>query len=215
MKTILSVFVISVFLAGCGKSNAKKELAGVGPVKQGPAPAGGTVGGGETGGGATGGGALLPLAVGHEWTYELTGEGTISWCSIPEGGTRSTKVVSFGKEGDVDLFTLEGSFCGATNPLKLAVDGDKVWSHAMGQKYLILDTPVDNGVHHIGNNEYRWTKLGSLTTKAGSFSDCWRTTLLNAPSTTYTDYCRGVGTVGYYLKQGEASVTVTLVKKNF
>ncbi len=204
MKNVFLALALLV-AAGCGKNTVKPGTAGVGGGKDGP------------GVGAKGGDTLMPLAVGNEWTYELSGEGAINWCPIPGDKLRSSKVIGVETKGGERLFTTEGILCGTT-PVKsqMSSQGNKVWSHAMGQKYQILDTPVDGGTFNIATNRYQWKKLGSVSTPAGSFSDCWRSTLLTGAQTTYTDYCRGVGMVTYYIRdlQGN-SVTAKLVKKNF
>ncbi len=198
----------SLLLAvGCGKTTTKDGGNGL-RGKNAP---------GLEGGNANGGGSLLPLAVGNEWTYELTGEGAINWCPIPADKLRSNKVIAVETKGAEQLFTTEGVLCGTTpNKVQISSNGDKVWSHAMGTKYQILDTPVDGGKYNIATNVHQWKRLGNVTTPAGTFSDCWRTTLLNSAQTTYSEYCRGVGMVTYYIKDVQGnSVTAKLSKKNF
>jgi hypothetical protein len=60
-------------------------------------------------------------------------------------------------------------------------------------------------------NTYKWVKAGTVSVKAGKFSDCWKRQDMSPDKGYYEIFCRGVGQVKFH----EAEFDAELDSKNF
>lgn len=209
------VFALGILvLVGCGGSDAGAVI-GVSEGGTSPEPEGGTgmaADGGADGavladGGAASGDAadgsvkdtrIDPIEVGHAWTYNVTVFGFFPACS--NGVFTSNTLQSSTLDGKTALHVQ--SLCKDAGVYKYAVDSDRVYAYLGGSWKVSLDSPVLEGhTWSDGFHDYRWESKGSVTTPAGTFSDCWSATTV-ASYTSYILLCRGVGPVKWHYEDG-------------
>jgi hypothetical protein len=153
-----------------------------------------------------------PIEVGHAWTYNVTVLGFFPACS--NGVFVSNTLQSSSVEGKTALHVQ--SFCPNAGVVKYAVEGDRVYSYIAGDWKTSLDSPVTQGhTWSDGFLDYKWEKKSSITTPAGTFSDCWSATTV-ASYTSYILLCRGVGPVKWHYEDGFGNgYEAVLTAKNF
>jgi hypothetical protein len=225
----LSALVLGSLVVACGGSNNNGDIGGLSGVF----PDSGTdpnaeAGGGPTaeGGGPTGDGGksdggpdgsmkdtrIDPIEVGHAWTYNVTVLGYFPACSngVFVSNTLSTSMV----DGKTALSVQ--SLCENAGVYKYSVDGDRVYAHLNGAWKTSLDAPVADGhTWSDGFVDYKWEAKGSVTTPAGTFSDCWSATTV-ASYTSYILLCRGVGPVKWHYEDGFGNgYEAIMTAKNF
>lgn len=139
--------------------------------------------------------ALLPLAVGRSWTYQVTQLGSYSTCAT---GSQTESVTSQSVVGGRAAFDVS-SWCSASGTNTLSVNGDQVSLYYGGAWNVILDVPVEEGHSWTvyGTIQYTWHDAGTVTVPAGTFTQCWRREQV-VSYTAYTIFCRGVGAVRDY-----------------
>ncbi len=228
----LSALVLGGLVA-CGGSNNNGDIGGPpgsGLADGGPDPSGeagtasGADGGGEGGttdGGGKGDGGIDgsvkdtridPIEVGHAWTYNVSVIGFYPACS--NGVFVSNTLSSSTVDGKTALSVQ--SLCENAGVYKYSVDGDHVYAYLNGAWKTSLDAPVADGhTWSDGFLNYKWESKGSVTTPAGTFSDCWSATTV-ASYTSYIVLCRGVGPVKWHYEDGlGAGYEAILTAKNF
>jgi hypothetical protein len=143
-----------------------------------------------------------PIVVGHSWTYNVTIFGSYPLCTAGshDGVVLGTKMLD-GKPS----FQVQ-SLCPGVGTLDYAVMGDVVQFDYMATWVLALDAPVAEG--------HTWHSAGSVTVPAGTYPDCWKATQ-NVGYEAYTVFCRGVGPVHWYTKNGSNGYEAMLTSKNF
>ena len=224
------VFVLGLGLAACGGSDAGGGVLGAGPLD---GADGGTdaseptnsladAGAGTDGASPTDGGPkpdatakdnrIDPIEVGHAWTYNVTVLGFYPACS--NGVFVSNALAQSTVDGKPAVSVQ--SLCENAGVYKYSVDGDRVYAYLNGQWKTSLDSPVVEGhTWSDGFRTYKWESKGSVTTPAGTFSDCWSATTV-ASYTSYTLLCRGVGPVKWHFEDGVGNgYEAILTAKNF
>jgi hypothetical protein len=153
-----------------------------------------------------------PIEVGHAWTYNVKVLGFYPTCS--NGVHTATALQSKTKDGKSAVEVQ--SLCENAGTFDYAVDGDRVHSYFAGQWRLSLDAPVVAGhTWSDGFRDYRWDDKGTVTTPAGTFSDCWQATTV-ASYESYILLCRGVGPVKWHFEDGLGNgYEAVLTAKNF
>jgi hypothetical protein len=222
MRLFLGLFVL---LVGCGGSEG-----GVGA----PAADGGPVGVDDSGtvtpeGGADGAVAPIadggdagdakakdnridPVELGRSWTYDVSVIGLFPACA--NGSFSATAVSQSTIDGKAALHV--ESFCKGAGAYDYSVDGDRVYSYLANSWRTSLDAPVAAGHEWTdGFLTYRWESKGSVTTPAGTFSECWSATTV-ASYSSYIVLCRGVGPVKWHYDTGFGNgYDAILTAKNF
>lgn len=139
-----------------------------------------------------------PIEVGHAWTFDVTVRGYFPACD--SGIFVSTAVASAPVDGRAAIDVQ--SFCPNAGVVKYSVDGDRVYARLGGQWRISLDSPVAEGhTWTDGFLDYRWESKGTITTPAGTFTDCWSATTV-ASYSSYIILCRGVGPVKWHYDTG-------------
>lgn len=153
-----------------------------------------------------------PIEVGHAWTYNVTVLGFYPTCS--NGVFVSNTLSQATLDGKTALSVQ--SLCENAGVFKYSVDGDRVYTYLGGSWKTSLDSPVVEGhTWSDGFRTYKWESKGSVTTPAGTFTDCWSATAVVA-FTSYTVLCRGVGPVKWHYEDGLGNgYEATLTAKNF
>lgn len=153
-----------------------------------------------------------PIVLGRSWTFNVTVIGIYPLCT--NGVHTSTTISSAPLDGKTALEVQ--SFCPSAGTVKYAVEGDRVFAHVGGSWVVSLDSPVTAGhTWTDGILNYRWDKLGPITTAAGTFTDCWQATTV-AAYTSYIQLCRGVGPVKWHYETGFGNgYEAILTAKNF
>jgi hypothetical protein len=171
-----------------------------------------TDGGGDGGDGGVKDNRIDPIEVGRAWTYNVTVLGFFPACT--NGIFVANTLQSSSVEGKTALHVQ--SFCPNAGVVKYAVEGDRVYSHLAGNWVTSLDSPVAQGhTWSDGFLDYKWEKKGSMTTPAGTFTDCWSATTV-ASYTSYILLCRGVGPVKWHFEDGFGNgYEAVLTAKNF
>lgn len=168
MKNLTFFLFVSIFLAACNLPSAALQM------------------------GSSNNNALLPLAVGRTWTYQVTGLGSFPTCTT---GTHSQTVTGQKIMGKVQGLQMAW-VCENTQPNLYNVNGDVVRTYAHGSVWLsVLDQPVNEGhTWTSGARNFVWHQAGSVSVPAGNFGDCWmrQNTVVNV---SYATFCRGVGMV--------------------
>jgi hypothetical protein len=218
----LTALVLGSLVAACSGSNNNGDIGGL----SGAFPDGGTdpsaeagIGPGTDGGKSDGGpdGSMKdtridPIEVGHAWTYNVTVLGYFPACSngVFVSNTLSTSMV----DGKTALSVQ--SLCENAGVYKYSVDGDRVYAYLNGAWKTSLDAPVADGhTWSDGFVNYKWESKGSVTTPAGTFSDCWSATTV-ASYTSYILLCRGVGPVKWHYEDGFGNgYEAIMTAKNF
>jgi hypothetical protein len=153
-----------------------------------------------------------PIEVGHAWTYNVTVLGFYPACSngIFVSNTLSSSTV----DGKTALSVQ--SLCENAGVFKYSVDGDRVYAYLNGGWKTSLDSPVAEGhTWSDGFLHYKWESKGSVTTPAGTFTDCWSATTV-ASYTSYLLLCRGAGPVKWHYEDGLGNgYEAILTAKNF
>ena len=169
-------------------------------------------GGGDGGDGSVKDTRIDPIEVGRAWTYNVSVLGFYPACS--NGLFVSNTLLSSSLDGKTALHVQ--SLCENACVFKYAVDGDRVYVHLGGSWKISLDSPVADGhTWSDGLRNYRWDSKGSVTTPAGTFSDCWSATTV-AAFTSYITLCRGVGPVKWHYEDGFGNgYEAILTAKNF
>ncbi len=183
-------FFVALLLAGCSD-------------KGGPGGAGG--GGFRLGGNN----AIFPLAVGRSWQYEISGS---TYPNCPNG-KKTTEIKTQAAQIGKNAFLFPG-YCNIDS--WLTVDGDTVDSLYQGVWYRMTEGPIEAGHTWMGfRAEAHWEKIGSYTTPAGTFNDCWKA-VRHVAYTDYAIYCRGVGPVENFIRDlAGGGFKVVLTGKNF
>ncbi len=153
-----------------------------------------------------------PIELGRTWTYDVKVLGFFPACSA---GTSTATVVEQSMLDGKTAFHVQ-SFCKAAGVFQYAVDGDRVFVHVGGAWIVALDAPVAEGrTWSDGLLTYRWRSKGTVTTPAGTFTECWAAETV-ASYTSYTVLCRGVGPVEWHYEDGSGNgYEAILVSKNF
>ena len=153
-----------------------------------------------------------PIEVGHTWTYNVTVLGFYPACS--NGVFVSTALSQSTVDGKSAVSVQ--SLCENAGVYKYSVDGDRVYAYLNGSWKTSLDSPVVEGhTWSDGFRNYKWESRGSVTTPAGTFSDCWSATTV-ASYTSYIVLCRGVGPVKWHFEDGIGNgYEAILTAKNF
>lgn len=139
-----------------------------------------------------------PIAVGHAWTYDVTVLGIYPACA--NGVFVSSTLSSSTLSGKTALSVQ--SLCKNAGVFQYSVDGDRVFSYVNGSWKTSLDSPVAQGhTWSDGFRTYAWESKGTVTTPAGTFSDCWSATA-KVSFSSYTVFCRGVGPVKWHYEDG-------------
>jgi hypothetical protein len=146
--------------------------------------------------------SLFPAALGHSWTFEITSnfqncQGTHTGSVIGENGNQFTITPICDNNPNATVVV-------STQSVDVAENGGTV--HQIAE-------PVAEGATFttFNNNTATWHSEGTVTLPAGTFSNCWRTTI--GPS--FTIYCPGAGTVHIHEEQQNGSVDALLKSKNF
>ena len=150
-----------------------------------------------------------PIAAGHAWTYDVEIFGTYPGCAP---GAQTGKVLRSGTYQGRAAFEVQ-SFCPGFGTSWYAVEGDvvdlyyKAWLR-------VVDAPVVAGhTWSNGTATVTWKDEGTVTTKAGTFTRCYRAEQSVA---SYTIFCRGVGPVRWYIKDLSGNgYDAQLVSKSF
>jgi hypothetical protein len=165
-----------------------------------PSSSGGQGGGGSGGAGGSGGSAgtpgalqaadVLPLANGNSWTYDVTITAAGSFC---QSGTRSVTATGPQSYQSKQAFAV-GDVCDAD--VYTAAEGGDVYEWNGGFWAKSLSSPVQEGYTWVtdGVGDYSWKMVGSVTTPAGTFSNCWMRDASDDLTADKT-YCKGVGLV--------------------
>ena len=153
-----------------------------------------------------------PIEVGHAWTYNVTVLGFYPACS--NGVFVSTALAQSTVDGKTAVSVQ--SLCQNAGVYKYSVDGDRVYAHLNGGWKTSLDSPVAEGhTWSDGFRNYKWESRGSITTPAGTFSECWSATTV-ASYSSYIVLCRGVGPVKWHYEDGLGNgYEAILTAKNF
>lgn len=156
---------------------------------------------------------LDPLEVGRSWTYDVTS----TYPSCPAGMRTSTVTAETTVDGRSAYQVT--SICGDT--VAISVEGNVVESKYQDYPWLrMLDEPVSDGHTWTTTNgaatfDMRYTSVGSVTTPAGTFADCWQVTQVVSYTQTWT-YCAGVGQVASEMVDlAGGTITYQLVSKSF
>lgn len=154
-----------------------------------------------------------PIAVGRAWTYAVTELGTYPAC--PTGTSTATALMAGTEDGKAGAIEVQ-SLCSGAAPSWYVVQGDVVQVDVAGTWVLALDGPVQEGrTWSDGVATFTWHDAGSVTVPAGMFTDCWSATE-NVAYSAYTIFCRGVGPVHWYTKDGTGNgFEAILSSKNF
>jgi hypothetical protein len=167
---------------------------------QGPgAPAGTSAGGGSGKGAAGNNGAsggvtpleLEPLALGNLWTYALTVQQPTADCPSGSGTREVTASVEW--EGRT-AFELQ-RFCDTdAEPTYMNVTNGEIYQYLDGW-YRNVAAPVQEGATWAFAPGYtlKWSSVGAVTVPAGTFTNCWRRTILEYEGG--ITFCPGVGQV--------------------
>lgn len=222
-----ALWLVPFILVACGGSEGATVTDPLPDGGAGGPEAGGDSGGptGDAGGdapiltdGGDGGDAAAkddridPIEVGRSWTYNVTVIGIYPLCS--NGIHTATTLASKPLDGKTALEVQ--SLCENAGTFNYAVEGDRVFVHLGGSWKLSLDSPVAKGhTWTDGTLSYRWDQIGTITTAAGTFKDCWQATTV-ASYTSYIQLCRGVGPVKWHYETGFGNgYEATLTAKNF
>jgi PPE-repeat protein len=211
--------------ANAGGANAGGANAGganAGGANAGGANAGGANAGGANAGGANAGGAggsasapLLPLAVGHTWTYDVTTLGAGDGCSA---GGKVTKVLAAVSHAGKDGFTEQNLCYPDGKTIDLVVEGDRIsmWNDGAQAWVVAFEEPVEEGHSWaVASGTRTWHDAGTVTVPAGTFDHCWRADQTGTVTGSYT-YCRGVGLVAETNDDGQGNGSdVKLAQKSF
>ena len=214
MKTIkLSLFLFLAALAACGDDGAGTDGEGGSDSDD----DGGNTTTSAGAGGSTGSGMpdtrLFPAEVGRRWTYDVQS----TYPSCP-GGSASSEIL--------EMTTVDGksaynttSICGIVTAI--TVMGDVVESkYGSYPWFRMLDEPVEDGHTWTTTNgaatfDMHYESIGSVTTPAGTFDDCWLVVQDVSYQQDWT-YCRGVGPVASTLVDlGGGTIIYELTDKNF
>lgn len=221
--------VVLVGLVGCGGSDGTGMFGepgtggpdgGLDPTSEAGTPGlpdGGADGatppdGGDAGDGSVKDTRIDPIEVGRAWTYNVTVLGFYPACS--NGVFLATALQQSMLDGKTAISVQ--SFCENAGVVKYSVDGDRVHSHIGGSWKISIDSPVVEGhTWSDGFRNYRWESKGTVTTPAGTFSECWSATTVAAYSS-YIVLCRGVGPVKWHFEDGIGNgYEAILTAKNF
>jgi hypothetical protein len=153
-----------------------------------------------------------PIEVGHAWTYNVTVLGFYPACS---NGVFVSNTLSSSTVAGKTALSVQ-SLCQNAGVFKYSVDGDRVYAYLNGSWKTSLDSPVAEGhTWSDGFLDYKWQSKGSVTTPAGTFTDCWSATTV-ASYTSYILLCRGVGPVKWHYEDGLGNgYEAILTAKNF
>ena len=188
--------------AGAGSSAGGAGLggAGAGAAAGGAATTGGA---GATTGAAAGAGSagaagsasgpiqasdLWPLAVGNTWSSTAS-------VDDPTCDPDAMEVVGFELHEGRMAYRLTLS-C-TSDDLWVNVEGGSVYQFLGGAWKPSMAMPVEEGAVWDWDASYKfaWTKVASVTVKAGTFTDCWRRIDPKSDQAATRVYCPGVGGV--------------------
>jgi hypothetical protein len=195
-----------------GGTNANGE-AGTSPIPDGGADsAKPTQDGAATPDGAAKDDRIDPIEVGHAWTYNVTVLGFYPACSNGVFVSNALQKSTLDGKSAVSVQSL----CENAGVYEYSVDGDRVYAHLGGSWKTSLDAPVVEGHQWSdGYRTYKWESKGSVTTPAGTFTDCWSATTV-ASFSSYIVLCRGVGPVKWHFEDGLGNgYEAILTAKNF
>lgn len=135
---------------------------------------------------------LLPMAAGNAWTYDIT---PIDAC--PVYGSPFTQVMTGPVEIDgKSAYEIETDFCSAAQR-QVATDDGQILEN-QGTWIVELATPLQEGTNWDGvvGESFTYTSVPTITVPAGTFTDCWERTVVQALGTRNNNtYCPGVGIV--------------------
>jgi hypothetical protein len=137
---------------------------------------------------------LFPLAVGNQWTFQMTVTGPSPSCPAGPATDTITKMETVGGR---TAFRLNDSCLSPSGDYDYSLNAGQIDVEAQGMWYPYLAAPVQDG-HSWSDRSvtYTWRKVPSITVPAGTFSDCWS----RYPSLSVLDvatYCNHVGPVQY------------------
>lgn len=158
--------------------------------------------------------AIDPIAMGYAWTFDVTVAGTYPSCS---NGSSTGAVQQESTLGGRDAF-LVSSFCSGIGSIWYSADGDRIYEWDGSNWLTAIDSPVEDGhTWTTSGITYVWKKLGSLTVKAGTFSDCWEIDDQGEAAYYAATLCRGVGPVKWHVRDtsGTNGYDAELTSKSF
>jgi len=134
---------------------------------------------------------LYPLTSGNSWTYDVTITAVGSFC---KGGMH--EVTATGPESYQNKQAFAVTDVCANQPVYTASEDGNVYEWNGGFWAKALSSPVQEGSTWStdGVGDYTWKMQGSVTTPAGTFSDCWKSDASDELTADKT-YCTGVGLV--------------------
>lgn len=156
--------------------------------------------------------ALLPIAVGNAWTYDVVAHSDGALCAEGRYVSEITETVTVDSQTAYNII----SFCnfegwGQTSSLLRFDESDQSVDRYYGNWFALIAPPLEAG--HTWSCEHgqcQWVFAGTRTTPAGAFDDCWQRTPVNPDDDAYTDtYCRGVGLVESVI---DDNYTATLIE---
>lgn len=198
--------------AGLDGGTDPNAEAGTNPPADGGADSGSAGDGGAKGDGSVKDTRIDPIEVGHAWTYNVTVLGFYPACS---NGVFVSNTLSQSTVDGKTALSVQ-SLCENAGVYEYSVDGDRVYAHLNGSWKTSLDAPVAEGhTWSDGYRNYKWESKGSVTTPAGTFTECWSATTV-ASFTSYIVLCRGVGPVKWHYEDGLGNgYEAILTAKNF
>lgn len=176
---------------GNGQGGANSGTGADGSAGKNASGSSGTAGaGGNMGvGGSVAPLELEPLALGNLWTYTLTVQQPTADCPNGVGTRELTASVEWEGRTAFELHR----FCDS-EVTHLNVTNGEVYQY-LGGWYRNVAAPVQEGATWAFAPGYtlRWNSVGAVTVPAGTFSNCWRRSILEYEGS--ITFCPGVGQV--------------------
>ena len=162
---------------------------------------------------------VFPVALGRTWTYALT---ALDGGTIVCPGPPTAQVTGQGEVRDGGASLRYRSLCLAGSiGVDMVGDGDEVYAYTFdadggkllnnGVPYVYIDSPIADGHEwtYTTGIKFRWRDAGSMTVKAGSFSECWSRDEVATDGGIYDVFCRGVGQVYHHNTAGNYNAELT------
>jgi hypothetical protein len=200
MRILAAMIASSLALWACGggdeTSNTAAATSSASTTGAGGGGGAGGAGASSSASGAVGQNVLFPLAIGKEWTYQVSKVGAGGICGE---GTFTSKVGDSKELGGKTAYTVTPWCSGVSESGTYAAGaGDEVFYYFNKEWQVVLDGMVEDGHSwSFQGLEYRWKKLGVQTVDGIMLQDCWGAQRVDAPLI-YDVYCRGVGAIRHH-----------------
>lgn len=197
MRTLLFPMLVAALVACGGDDDSNASTSAT--TSSGAGGSGGSGAGGDASSSATGAvgqNVMFPLAVGREWTYQVTKVGIGGVCGE---GTVTSKVSDSKELDGKTAYTVTPWCSGVSSDAVYAPGtGDEVFYRTSNEWQVALDGKLEDGHKWTFQGlEYSWKFLGMQTIAGTVFNDCWGSERTDQ-AFIYDVYCRGIGPIRHH-----------------